>query len=474
MPRCKQPGDLKRLSLQTLRSYISNVAYSLLCGTQKFDLGPLHNLLYASLPPVLCDKVSQEVLVAASETFTKMVDSTKSFEKEPWNKSESPIERIVLLAIHPHLRVLNITPWQLWAQKVLCRNLCNMAHLQVLELDAQFPDSLDEDLVVQGVSCMTGLQSFSMYRRCSDRIIDALAHHCTKLQSLVVTHSSGITDSSVKSVRSFCYLHHLSLLYTSIKADGFSHLFATEDDKIHPFNLLSLELRFMESYHLNLIGLVHIWPNLTHIYLANIQDDVSILSVLENLQEVKLCTCNFFTDNVDRFLIDKGSSLTCLEMDDVQDVDVLLVSVMCVRLCTLHLRNCSVIDITPRSLSQLQPTHTFKTLEHVVLLRNYNLYHVALLLKCCTNIRTLRISVADEFVYFMDDLLSRNTLRHLEEFRIGWNRSLTIRTVRLLVEHCPCLSLLGGLQCSTQISKAELEDFKQELAARNIDVSIVE
>jgi hypothetical protein len=197
MPRCKQPTDLKRLSLQTLRSYISNVVYSFSCGTQKFDLGPLHSFLYASLPPILCDEVSQEVLVAASETFTKMVGSTESFEKEPWNKYATPIEGIVLLPIHPDLGVLNITPWQLWAQEVLYRNLCNMAHLQVLELDVQFPGSLDEDLVVQGVSCMTGLQSFSMHQHCSDQIIDALAHHCTKLQSFVVTCSRGITDNSV-------------------------------------------------------------------------------------------------------------------------------------------------------------------------------------------------------------------------------------------------------------------------------------
>jgi hypothetical protein len=330
MPRCKQPVDLKRLSLQALRSYISNVAYSVLCGTQKYDLGPLHNFLYARLPPILCDKVSQDFLVAASETFTKMVGSTESFEKELWIKYASPIEGIILLAIHPDLGVLNITPWQLWAQEVLYRNLCSMAHLQVLELDVQFPGSLDEDLVVQGVSCMTGLQSFSMYQRCSDRIIDALAHHCTKLQSLVVTCSHGITDSSVKSVRSFCHLHHLSLLYTSIKADGFNRLFATTDDKIHPFNLLSLELSFMKSCHLNLIGLVDIWPNLTHIYLDNIQDDVSILSVLEKLQELKLCTCNFFINNVDGFLRDKGSSLTSLEMVNVKDVDILLVSHVCV------------------------------------------------------------------------------------------------------------------------------------------------
>jgi hypothetical protein len=132
----------------------------------------------------------------------------------------------------------------------------------------------------------------------------------------------------------------------------------------------------MKSCHLNLIGLVDIWPNLTRIYLENIQDDVSILSVLEKLQEIKLCTCNFFIDNVDGFLMDKGSSLTSLEMVNVKDVDILLVSQMCVRLFTLSLHNCSVVDITPSSLSQLQPTCTFRTLEHLVLQRNYNLYHV--------------------------------------------------------------------------------------------------
>jgi hypothetical protein len=446
-----------------------------MCGTQECDLGPLHNFLYSSLPPTLCDKVSQEVLVATSEIFTEIEDSTECFEKEPWSKYESLMESIVVLAIHPHLGVLNITPWQLWAQEILYRNLCNMAHLQILELDVQFPGSLDEDLVVQGVSCMTDLQSFSMYQYCSDRIMDALAQHCMKLQSLVITCSRDITDSSVKSVRSFCHLHHLSLLYTSIKADGFHHLFATEDDKIHPLNLLSLELSFVKSCHLNIIGLVDIWPNLTRIYLDNIQDDVSILSALEKLREIKLCACNFFIHNVDGFLMHRGSFLTSLEMVSVKDVDILLVCQMCVRLCTLSLHNCSLIDITPSSLSQLQLTHEpFKTLEHLVLQRNYNLYHLPLLLKFCMNIRTLKISdVADVFVYFMDDVLSRNSLQLLEEFRIGWNRSLTMRTVRLLVEHCPCLSVLGGLQRCTQISKAELEDFKQELAARNLDLSMV-
>lgn len=475
MPRYKQPSDLGQLALHSLRTYICDIAYSKICGTHKLNFNALHKFLYSELPPTLCDRVSQEVLVAASEMFTEIECSTKCFEKEPWSKYESVMESVVLLSIHPQLGVLDLTPWQLWAQEVLCRNLYSMSNLRVLELDVQFPGWLDEELVILGISCMTGLLSFSMYQYCSDRILSTLSCHCTQLQSLIVTCSRDITDCSIEPVRSLQNLQSLSLLYTSIKTEGFHQLLSKETGQTHPFNLKTLELSFMKSCHLNLTNLINIWPNLSRIYLDNIQDDLSTLALLDKLREVKLCACNFFTHNIKDLILNKGKQLTSLELISVKEVDILLVCQMCARLRTLSLRNCSLLDITSNSLTQLQPMHEpFQMLEHLALQRNYNLYHLPLLLRFCVNIRTLKISdVADVFVYFMDDVLSRNSLKHLEEFRIGWNRSLTMRTVRLLVEHCPHLSVLGGLQRCTQISIMELESFRQELAANNLDVRIV-
>ncbi|KAJ9581792.1 hypothetical protein L9F63_003861 [Diploptera punctata] len=475
MPRYKQPSDLEQLALHSLRKYICDIAYSMLCGTHKVNFSALHKFLYSELPGKLCDKISQEILIAASEMFTEIENSTKCFEKEPWSKYENVMESMVLLSIHPQLGVLNMIPWQLWAQEVLCRNLYSMSNLRVLELDVQFPGWLDEELVIIGLSCMTGLLSFSMYQYCSDRILAALSCHCTQLQTLIVTCSRDITDCSIEPVRSFRNLRCLSLLYTSIKTEGFHQLLSKETGKTHPFSLHMLELSFMKSCHLNLNNLVNIWPNLYRIYLDNIQDDLSGLALLNKLREVKLCACNFFTHNIKGLLLDRGKHLISLEFISVKDVDILLVCQTCPRLRTLSLRNCSLLDITSSSLTQLQPTHEpFQLLEHLALQRNYNLYHLPLLLRFCVNIRTLKISdVADVFVYFMDDVLSRNSLKHLEEFRIGWNRSLTMRTVRLLVEHCPRLSVIGGLQRCTQISKMELESFRQELTASNLDIHIV-
>ena len=475
MPRFKQPSDLGQLALKTLRKYICDLGWSTICSSYELNSNALHKFLYAELPPTLCDKVSQEVLIAASEMFAEIESSTKCFEKEPWSKYENAMETVVLLSIHPQLGVLSMTQWQLWAQEVLCRNLSRMSNLRVLELDVQFPGWLDEELVILGISCMSGLLSFSMYQYCSDRIINSLSCHCTQLQSLVVTCSREITDDSIQSIRTLQNLHCLSLIYTSIKTEGFHQLLSKENSQLHPFSLQTLELSFVKSCHLNLDNLVDIWPNLSRIYLDNIQDDLSTLALLDKLREVKLCACNFFTHNVKGLLEEKGKHLTSLEFISVKDIDILVVCQTCARLRTLSLRNCSLLDITPSSLTQLQPSHEpFQLLEHLALQRNYNLYHVPLLLRFCINIRTLKISdVADVFVYFMDDVLSRNSLKHLEEFRIGWNRSLTMRTVRLLVEHCPHLSVVGGLQRCTQISSEELENFRQELAAGNLDVRIV-
>jgi hypothetical protein len=70
-------------------------------------------------------------------------------------------------------------------------------------------------------------------------------------------------------------------------------------------------------------------------------------------------------------------------------------------------------------------------------------------------------------------MLSINSMKRLENFKVYFSNHLTLHTVRLLMACCPCLSVVGGLETWNGVSQEELRYFKEELKSSNLALSIV-
>jgi len=515
MPKKKQPLSMESLALQAVGQFVTAVGRNMispLVATARQDslrgmallqssLGRLSELLYASVPWYLYDQMATQVLTAIAALIQETKQTYVNSEAmSTFINQMNIVVNLTEVAIHPHLRTIDFSLWPKIMRHVLYKNLYRMTGLERLNLGSGsggWKTSDIEKLIVGGVLSMKNLTSLCLCFDCTDHILSVVGQNCCKLQCLDVTASRSVTDRSVSVLINCTELRELHLYRTSVSVEGYAvllkglprledlgrcdefgfileHLRSTEGN-IGPFGLKIFQSRDVTTCHLNL--LIEMCPRVTHVSIYHDEriSDLTVLSALDDLCELKLLSCDFFTDRVKQLLEVKGYGLTWLHLEHVEEIDLnalIYISQYCPNLKKLTFYNCEFLEHTSLSLKMLS-VQPFRYLERITCVAECALLHLEFLLSNCHNIRFIQLGSSTGIGdVTMAKVLSQNPMKHLEELKILYSDNLSMQTVRLLMTHCDNLRVLSELESWQGISEEQLTEFRSELKRNNVDLDI--
>jgi hypothetical protein len=505
MPRLKQPLTLETVALRAMSSYIRDLGLRLtasVCTVKsrtvqpdegddkaELDMNCMADFLYGDLPHILAARMTRHILDGITEATDRTVCTVDGFRRTGDNKCRNIYKQMIVVGTSSYLTQLDLSPEPFLIRKVLCENLHRLLKLQVLTVRICYGWEETNQVFVRDLALLQNLLSFNMEHDCTDEIVRVLGQNCRKLKCLDVTGAVGITDNSVENILKLKHLQQLHLSTTSMTESGFLQLWngmikvnqELRNKKADPstghrsyeskfFCMKKLGCSFVRNSLLRI--LVEHFPCVTQISLATLQCDLSILKGLVHLQELKLIGGNFVTDNVKGLLENKGTALLLLDLLLIQDVDLVFISRCCDQLKVLTLRSCSFQDTLPVTSSK-NLVAPLKKLEELTFYVQCSLSYLQFLLLHCINIKIVTVGlireIDDRFIAY---ILSVNSMKHLEDFKVYFSNHLSLCAVRLLMANCPQLSVVGGLETWKAVSQQDLQHFREKLRSSNLALSV--
>jgi hypothetical protein len=509
MPQLKQPPPLKLIVLQSLQRYIQTLGQDLLkevcSGTpgiitstrlgmpsypvkdkhlKFYKLGELQQFLHPGLPQPLSNTLTSAILEAITTIISQAKCTHDGFSKSGDDSCRGIVEKLISIALHDQISHVDLLQWPWIIGEILLKNLEKFQHLEVLKL---WPGSWSPlwTIVVErlesGCCSLKNLVSFSMRCHCTDKILQVMAY-CTRLKHLDVMSSVEVTDMCVTSVLQIKSVKVLNMCSTSLTADGYTKLliglphlsklawFDLNGQALANMETSSLSLQYYEASRVSvdqLIVMVQMCPYLTQVSFHKVEADLSVLGALKHLREIKIAHCNAVNSNLKGLLAVAGYNIISLELHEMEDVDLLMIGVLCVNLKRMGLI-CEFLSSDSSFLGIKTPL--FKELED---LRFGSKYSECLFFNC-TNIRKLEISRCDNLSdNVFAALLRRNPLKQLQLLSICHSGQLSMNTVYLLLDSCDKLRVLKALESWGGITKSQVMELCTEMKRRNMDIEIL-
>lgn len=515
MPKRKEVRSLEDLALKAVGLYVTSVGQLLVnpvcfpsyseptMGAHflQINIDQLNSLLISSVPYYLYDRMAIEVLKAVQQLIEK---TKKTYSHHsPMTVFVNEMNVVVSLTgsvINENLKAMDFTAWPKMMRYVLYKSLRKMTGLENLNLGSCLGGWSNHDkCFLDALATMKNLHTLCLCFDCTDLIIQILGDNCPKLQNLDVTSSRSVTERSVPSLLKCKELRELQLHRTSMSVAGYAQLliglpklqdlgrcdeFGSVLKHIYdfnpsagPFEIKRFQSRDITTEHLKL--LVYMCPKLYHVSIFHDEQiwNITLLTVLQNLTELKLLSCDFYTDNVKQLLEIKGSKITSLHLEHVEEIDLnalMYISQFCPKLKNLVLYNCDFLAHTslfgnPDRL-KIKP---FQNLERIFCVADSASLHLEFLLTHCVNIKNIHLGSSTGLGHdLMVKILTRNPMRHLEELRILYSSDLSICTVDLLLANCINLRVLSELESWNGISMEELKYFKEYIEKNNYELDI--
>ncbi|PSN49043.1 hypothetical protein C0J52_09632 [Blattella germanica] len=479
MPRHKQPYSLGELALQTVEKLIRDVGNNLIrnvctatpriiceetsdLNAELYDVYWLHQMLHSNLPNIFADELTRHAFIAIREIVEHTECMSYLFAWDGDRKCRCIIEDMIECTLHPQIRIMDFLEWPKFMWLVLCKNLHKLKRLEVLKLHSSSAcDSEMKDFIEHDICLLKNLVSFAYKGGCSDKIMYQVGNNCEKLQILDVSLSARLTDNSIQSILKLQELRKLDVSCTNLSEEGC-------------FQLLT-SLRNLESYACSKLSMpwmmVDLCPNLTQVSLSYVTCDLSTLGQLANLKDLSLSRCNCLVTNLNGLLQIKGQDLIILQLNYVWNADINSITTYCTRLKKLTWEVYTFTDNEPIEVRGAVTPH-YCNLEHLDI-TNFSPLNLNFQPFNYLNIKILKVhffgDICDDLVFAA---VSKNFLRQLIELRLYNCGFLSLKTVRLLLDHCPHLRILAGLTTWRGISGKELENFHIELKANNIDICV--
>lgn len=515
MPKRKVVPSLEELSMKAVGRYVTCMGQRLIGPICCHSFGDPNNgahflqsnidyintLLISSVPYYLYDRLAIEVLQAVQELIEKTKKTFNQFS--PMTTFVNEMNVVVSLTesvINAHLKTLDFTCWPKMMRYVLYKCLRKMSGLEKLNLGSCLGGWSNHDKwFLDALGSMKNLHTLCLCFDCTDLIVQILGDNCPKLQNLDITSSRSVTERSVPSLLKCKDLKELQLCRTSMSIAGYAQLLIglpklqdlgrcdefgsilkyiyNLNPSAGPFEIRKFQSRDITTEHLKL--LVYMCPNLYHVSIFHDEQiwNITLLTVLQNLTELKLLSCDFYTDNVKQLLEIKGSKITSLHLEHVEEIDLnalMYISQFCPKLKNLVLYNCDFLAHTslfanPDRL-RVKP---FQQLERIFCVADSASLHLEFLLTHCVNIKNIHLGSSTGIGHdLMIKILNRNPMRHLEELRILYSSDLSICTVDKLLASCPKLRVLSELESWNSITKEELAYFKEYIEKSNFALDI--
>lgn len=513
MPQKHKPEKLEHLALKAVGEWVKFVGRGMIepvyIATQRDPtqghlflqnlLDLIRETLFASTPWYLFDKMAEQILVSVNELINETKSSYDSYS--PMAVYVNKMKVVVTLtevAMHRNLKQINVSTWPKIMRHVLNQNLCKLERLQHLNLgsgSAGWDTTETEKYILSGVKSMSYLTSFCLCFDCTNTIINVLGHNCLALERLDVTASKSVTDRGLPSLFNCKRLKEVNLYRTSVTSAGFRDLLSglpniqnigrcdefgnvlerLDEQKSNPLSLSVLQCKDMSFEQLTL--LIKYCPSLTSLSIFHDERiaDITILKELQNLRDLKLLNCDFFTDYVKQLLECRGKNLDKLHLEHVEEIDLnalMYISQFCPKLKTLSFYNCEFSEhrFVTYDLKSLAVT-PFACLEKLVCVSDCSLYHLEFLMQHSKNVKYIQLGsstgINDATI---SSVLRQNPMKSLEELKILYSSDLSMQSVRLLMNHCGQLRTLSELESWEGISPSELREFREHIRSNNINL----
>ena len=242
------------------------------------------------------------------------------------------------------------------------------------------------------------------------------------------------------------------------------------------FNIQYFHSRDVSYEQLRL--LTKMCPKLTHVSLYVDEDAGNLLEPLislENLSEVKLLACNFYTDKVDELLKSKGSNLTLLHLEHIDELDMnalCCIAENCPNLARLVFFSCDFVENFGSSLTEKKfAVPPFEKLQSLVCVSESAPNIIEFLLVHAKNLKSVQFGST---AWFNDDtvtkVLGKGALKFVEEIRILRSYELTMQAVSALLDTCPNLHILAEMDGWEGIGQIELAQLRKRIKDENLDL----
>lgn len=518
MPKIKQPLKLEHLAIKASVIWLCNVGQKMMPTVTKITkrhaqkaseilkdrILILRNIFEYNVPCYLYDRISEEIFISVPN----LIDNIKKNLSLNSSMSEflSQVNVAVSLAevlMSPFLKRLNFDEMPKMMRQLFYTKLKEFRGLQYLNLSSLsggWKTSDMEPTILNGIIDMKNLHTLILNYDCTDNILIALEKVCPRLHTLDISSSKMITNNSVKYLIELTHLKNLQLYRTSITIEGYIRLliklpqledigryddigrcleyidmtYENFDDR-PKLNLRIFHSRNVITKHIQLLS--EFCPEIRSILLFHnpLLNDLMALISINKLTILKLLSCDFFGDQVRDVLQVKGCNLTHLQLEHVDQIDMnalMYISQYCPDLKIFTLYNCELIDSTSLYTYKLD-IPPFMNLERLMIAAHCSLQHMEFLLSNCYKIKFIHIgTMAPTNDELFNRVLLKNPMQYLEELRIIYSDSLTIKTAYKIVDICQNLCIFNELESWTRVKELELEMFKLYISTRNYDLDI--
>ncbi|XP_058806310.1 uncharacterized protein LOC131672835 [Phymastichus coffea] len=516
MPRRREVPSLRELALKSVGEYVigfgrSVVApFSALCGLEAAQadsylrgaLLGLRQQLSCCVPWNLYDRMATEVLLAVRDLVTE-IKAAYSGERPGSCLAEINVAvNLVHAVVSPRLRRIAFGDWPKFMRHALYDSLADMSGLRVLDLGSGSVGWRSSDIeraVVAATGAMGNLTAFTLCFDCTDSVLAAVCRHCcAQLQQLDVTASRSVTDRSIACLLKCARLRELKLLSTSVSVPGYASLLldhpclqdigrydelgvalehirqSARRPDARPLRLRAFECRGMSPRQLYLLA--EMCPGIVSLSLLRDErvDDLAVLASLTELRELKLLSCEFYTNGVRVLLEVIGCNIVSLHLEHVGEIDLgalVFISQCCPNLRSLVFCNCEFLATATSAQHRKLAVPPFQHLERLKCVVDCAEPHLEFVLSHCVNVRFVHLGsstgIGDATIRRVFD---KNPMNKLEVLKILYSNDLSMSSVHLFMRNCENLRRLSELESWEGISRQELYAFREELRLNNFDL----
>jgi hypothetical protein len=439
----------------------------------------------ASLPVPF---VSDIIVLYAVKEFTKLIASHHDYCRRPL------INRIIDRQIHE-----DICGTMLKAVLLPCISTCDIGITHsdfVKELLIKLlyvipnikslilPAAYDADylqLLVQRIQILTQLQEFQFHVGCTTEIIIQLSKYCPLMKRISVQQSRRVGDKCVGHLLKLRNLLSLNVAGTSVSTNSYVTLLSglPEIRNVIWFRPIDPVLRKLTACLPSVaefVGrisdaklLVQKCPNIRELVLHSFAEDISDFGELRRVAVLSVFGCCWNLIRFSYVIRALGTTLTNLEMRNVENINMEDLSNYCT---VLHSLTITYSHIIYTETFNPELPH-FRNLKELRLRRNWGPFDFSSILHLYVNLNVLSIVGMEQVTdAFITKIVSAGGLRNVTEFIVDYCGYLSIDSALLVMLKYPNLTKLGNTDSWPGVTDAQMVILLNYIKCNNLALTI--
>lgn len=443
----------------------------------------------------------QSLVDRVTTWLTKAVHMSKAVVRRSNSPPESlhhvhVLVRFINLLISGRVSVMDLASMPKVLKDCVYRHLDKLTGLERLSLGSGNGENIRQQSFLS-LRMLTQLTHLTLQSDCQNESLAIIGQNCSRLSQLDISSSGSVTEQGTPWLLLCRSLQSINLFQTSQSVSGYAQLlqglprltsvgrcdmFGEIMEYIarlrsQPPHLQISHLHTRDMTHKQLQLTVSFCPNIEHVNLYVDEDLLlSPLSRLQRLHELKLLACNFYSDRVDRLIVEKGPGLTLLHLEHIDELDMealKLIAQSCPNLVKLVFFSCDFVEHFGTNLAAEVPVSSLLKLQSLVCVSECTPTVIEFLLTHAKFVTSVQFGST---AWFNDDIVSsilvRGGLKQLTEMVILRSYELSMSAVESLLRSCPRLTMLGELDGWEGVSSLEISALRAKIKKYNWDLDI--